>query len=393
MMIPIRTSYHRRRTPWVNYALVAANVLIFLAGYRGDTTAGRLRIETLMLHPDLPELSQFFSCMFLHATWKHLLGNMVFLWVFGNAVNDRLGHVGYLAFYLGGGLVAGVGYLLLSGNAPVLGASGAIAAVTGAYLVLLARTSVTLLFLLLYYPITVEVSSLFFILIQVVTDFFMTYQGWAGQATGGVAHAAHASGYAFGMLLAVVLRSVRLLVRSEDDLLSLIRHGFRRSSYRRMAARGFDPFGRSGPSRRAVASRVVETTGIDSPPARELELRRAIARALTDHDLPVAAGLYRDLDALADDPVLPRAQQLDIANQLMAEDRHRAAVAAYERFVRAYADYEHLDDIRLMLGLLYGRYVHQPEKAVQYLEQALPGLADPRKRALAEDVLAAVRHS
>ena len=93
-------------------------------------------MQMYYLHPDQPEILQFFTSVFLHGSWMHLIGNMIFLWVFGNAVNDRFGHVGYAAFYLAGGVLSGLGYVLLAGQAPVLGASGAISAVTGCYLVL-----------------------------------------------------------------------------------------------------------------------------------------------------------------------------------------------------------------------------------------------------------------
>ncbi|MCK4626573.1 MAG: rhomboid family intramembrane serine protease, partial [Phycisphaerae bacterium] len=142
-MIPIGTDRRLKHRPWVNYAIVAANIFVFivLQQTRSDTPG----VRTYLLWPDKPEVYQFFSCMFMHGGWGHLLGNMIFLWVFGNAVNDSLGNVGYLAFYLAGGVIAGVGYVLLSGTAPVLGASGAISAVTGAFLVLFPRVRVTVL--------------------------------------------------------------------------------------------------------------------------------------------------------------------------------------------------------------------------------------------------------
>ena len=124
--------------------MLVLNVALFFAGYNATTPRQRMLIDHWMLQPQAPQLHQFFSCMFLHADTVHLLGNMVFLWVFGSAVNDKLGHAGYAAFYLAGGVIAGVGYVLLSGVAPALGASGAIAAVTGAFLVLFPRVRVTL---------------------------------------------------------------------------------------------------------------------------------------------------------------------------------------------------------------------------------------------------------
>ncbi|MFW6062245.1 MAG: rhomboid family intramembrane serine protease, partial [Planctomycetota bacterium] len=167
MFLPIRTDYRLRHTPWVNYGLLAANILIFLLGFNTTTAENYRQTMPWMLHADWPQVYQFFSSMFLHADWRHLGGNMLFLWVFGNALNDRFGHVGYLSFYLAGGLLAGLGYLALTPSGQLLGASGAISAVTGAFLVLLPKTRVTLIaFLFVIVPF--EVSSLFFLAFQFV---------------------------------------------------------------------------------------------------------------------------------------------------------------------------------------------------------------------------------
>ncbi|MCD6378262.1 MAG: rhomboid family intramembrane serine protease, partial [Planctomycetes bacterium] len=153
-MIPIGTDRKLKHTPWINYALVAINVFVFVFLQRARSDLPALRIY--LLHPNEPELFQFVACMFMHGGWGHLIGNMIFLWVFGNPVNDRLGHVGYLAFYLAGGIFAGIGYVLLSGTAPVLGASGAISAVTGAFLVLFPRVRVMVLLFLFYLLVPIE---------------------------------------------------------------------------------------------------------------------------------------------------------------------------------------------------------------------------------------------
>ena len=123
-MIPVRTDRRLERTPWINYGLIVANVLVFVLFQKGRVADPLVRMY--LLHPDEPMAFQFLASMFMHGGWGHLIGNMIFLWVFGNAVNDSFGHVGYLAFYLAGGIIAGLGYVLLSGVAPVLGASGAI---------------------------------------------------------------------------------------------------------------------------------------------------------------------------------------------------------------------------------------------------------------------------
>lgn len=390
MIIPIRTDYRIRRTPWVNYAIIAANVLLYVFGYNAATPAHQSHIAAWMLQPGAPTIEQFFSCMFLHAGLWHLLGNMVFLWVFGNAINDKFGHAGYLAFYLAGGLLAGVGYLLLAGTAPVLGASGAIAAVAGAYLVLLPATNVTLLVWLFYILLPVDVSSLYFILIQFAFDSFMTLRSSTTPGTGGVAYAAHATGYGFGILVAAGLLAAKLMPRDDFDLLHMIKAHRRRAQYRNMAKRGYAPF---APSSSPSGARRVEVTTVASTPAsaEELELRRKIADACTIHDMSHAAELYRQLAELAENPVLPQQQQLDVANQLMAARRYAPAAQAYEQFIKTYPRYEYLADIHLMLGLLYGRYLHQYAEAESYLTRARDNLRDPGKRAMAQSDLANVQ--
>ena len=380
----------------MNYALVAANVLIFVLDFNG----GNARIDPWMLHPDEPQLHQFFSSIFLHASWMHLLGNMVFLWVFGNALNDRFGAAGYLAFYLAGGVLAGLGYLLLSAHAPVLGASGAISAVTGAYLVLFPRVRVTVLFFFFYILTPLQISSLVFLLIQFVTNMYMSMKpAITGQAAGGVAYAAHSAGYVFGIVAVTVLLATKILPRDAFDLLNLLRNAYRRSRYRHMVARGYDPFSATGAGtkrpatgrRRWVRTQTVKTKSADSASSREMELRQEVGEACARHDLPAAAVSYLELVQIAEQAILPRQQQLDVANQLMADNKHPAAADAYERFLKHYQGYEHSGDIYLMLGVLYGRYLHQYDRAEKMLEQAVQLLHDPRKIEMANGDLQRVR--
>jgi len=379
--------------PWVNYAIIAVNVALYAMGYNG---AYRY-IAPWLLDPNAMQLSQFFSCMFLHANWMHLLGNMLFLWVFGNAVNDRLGQLGYLMFYLAGGVLAGVGYVLLGGGAPVLGASGAIAAVTGAYLVLLPRARVTILALLVWVFMPFEVSSLYFILIQFVFNLWMSLSpALSGKAAGGVAYAAHSSGYLFGIVVAMVLLAIKALPRDPFDMLNLLRTWQRRNRYRQVVAQGYDPFSFVKPGMRQQSSQWVNARAAvaDAPDAtrtREFDLRRDIGEDLAHNDQAAAADKYLQLVQIADDTVLPQQQQLDVANQLMSSERYPAAADAYERFLKHYVPgYEYPGDIYLMLGLIYSRYLHQYDRARVLLQSAIDKLADPRKIELARADLQAL---
>src|SRR5690606_30503901 len=110
-----------------------------------EMVAQHVPLAGYYLNPRAPELHQFLSYQFLHASWLHLLGNMLFLYVFGNSVEDRLGRAAYLLFYLAGGVMAGVGHAWLEA-APVLGASGAVAGVTGAFLALFPLSNITVVY-------------------------------------------------------------------------------------------------------------------------------------------------------------------------------------------------------------------------------------------------------
>src|SRR4051794_32504639 len=144
MFFPIRTDTPLRRTPYTNWALIFANVVFFIV----QQSLGRKFYAPLLLDPRDPHLYQYFTYQFLHGDVMHLLGNMVFLYVFGSNVCDKMGQLGYLAFYLAGGVMAGVAHVVTA-RAPVLGASGSISAVTGAHPGLLPRAPVPVVYLVI----------------------------------------------------------------------------------------------------------------------------------------------------------------------------------------------------------------------------------------------------
>ena len=390
-MIPVGTDYRMRTRPWVNYALIAANVLLFFGGINGMNQHPQIR--QLLLDPDTPTLGHFLTSMFLHLNINHLIGNMIFLWVFGNVLNDRLGHVSYFLFYIAGGIVAGLGYLVLTPNAPVLGASGAISAVAGAFLVLFPGVRVRLWF----WFIEFEITSLLFLGLQVAMNLSNSWADIRGSGLGGVAYVAHSSGHLFGIAVASLLLMVRLLPREGHDLIHVISHARRRRQYRRIAAGGDDPFApnrlkRDASGARRVAAQTVSAAGrSDTQSGQELQLRRDIASAVSRGDLSAAAAMYREILQINRDVVLPRQQQLDIANHLMATEAHAESAEAYERFRRHFRTYEHIGDIELMLGLVYGRYLGRLDEAEELLSAAAAKLSDARNKQMAESELAIVR--
>lgn len=203
MLIPLRSDRRLTSKPWVNTSLIAINIIVFLFTQRQveafsqfavqyDLTELRqyLQVVNFYLWPDaaLINVWQFITYQFLHADLIHLGGNMIFLWVFGNSVEDRFGKVGYLAFYLAGGVLAGLAHVLTS-TAPVLGASGSVAAVSGAFLALFPLSNITLALFGIF--ATFEVSGMVLILFYIAADVMMNLSGAmsvAYGASGGVCH-------------------------------------------------------------------------------------------------------------------------------------------------------------------------------------------------------------
>ena len=160
--------------------------------------------------PQLPAWETAFTAMFLHASFLHIFGNMVFLAIFGPAVEDSLGRLRYPAFYLIGGLVALAAQTATDpgSTAPTLGASGAIAAVLGAYILLYPRARVLTLVFIVFFVTIIEVPAVFLLLFWFAEQLWLGLEGLASPLGGeGVAYFDHIGGFAFGLL------TIRLLVR------------------------------------------------------------------------------------------------------------------------------------------------------------------------------------
>jgi membrane associated rhomboid family serine protease len=367
----------------MNWGLIAANILIYiLTSVSSDPNShgplayyhGEVIRQSLALNPQDPHLWQYFTYQFLHESWLHVLGNMLFLYIFGNNINDRMGNLGYLGFYLAGGVVAGIGYAALDPS-PVIGASGAVAAVTGAYLVLLPRSNITLLFFFIYIG-PLEISSLWFVLFTFLQDVIGEVRPdlLGGRASESVAHMAHITGTVFGATLCLILLGLRLLPRDQFDMLALVARWNRRRQYRSMVSQGYNPFAYIPPQ--PVDVRPQE---LDSRTVRMLEIRAEISEAIAHHNLPHAAYLFLELKKLDPTQVLSRQAQLDVANQLASQQFFDQAAEAYEQFLTHYPNFEQIEQVELMLGVIYARYVNRYERARQLLLRALARLHTERE--------------
>jgi membrane associated rhomboid family serine protease len=381
----------------MNWALIVVNVLVFLfqqAGPRAQNHAPWY--QPFELHPAAPSLTSYFTYAFLHQNILHIAGNMLFLYVFGNNVNDKMGHFGYLGFYLAGGVFAGVAYCATAHlpYLPTLGASGAIAAVVGAYLILFPRSNITVLNIFIFIGLF-ELASFWFILV------FFLFQDVFMYATSddNVAHTAHIGGTLFGMAVCFVLLWFQLLPRDQYDVVALFKQWNRRRVYRDAVNSGWNPYLTPGPPPKAGTGAGFGTgwsgpQPIPPPPdprtTRILDLRNAIGEALSAHDLPRAAELYMQLKAIDPQQILARQAQLDVANQLAGQQLYPQAADAYELFLRHYPKFEQIEQVELMLGLIYARYLSQYERASRYLVKALARLHGEREVSMARTELARI---
>lgn len=209
MLFPLRDVIVSRTTPVVTWALIAANVGIHLMLATGDPEVRGAALTSWGLVPGAFSWLSVLTSMFVHGDLLHLGSNMISLWIFGDNVEDQMGHRRFLLFYLACGTVAALAETAASPDSliPMVGASGAIAGVMGAYFVLFPHSRVLVLLFLVFYVNVIEVPAIFFLAFW----FFMQVVGGLGRAaeaasTGGIAFWAHAGGFAAGAIGARLLR-------------------------------------------------------------------------------------------------------------------------------------------------------------------------------------------
>jgi membrane associated rhomboid family serine protease len=209
-MFPIGDDDTARRTvPLVTYALIALNILFFFVEMSGgEAFIGKWAfVPSRFLANPAADFLTLFTSMFMHAGWLHLGGNMLYLWIFGDNVEDRFGHLKFIIFYLLCGLAATFAQLAFSvgSHVPNLGASGAIAGVLGAYILLFPQGSVKLL----QGTRVIPVPALIVIGLWFVLQLFSGIGTLANAAQGGVAYMAHIGGFVAGLVLTFLFRGSR----------------------------------------------------------------------------------------------------------------------------------------------------------------------------------------
>ena len=211
MFIPVRVDVPMDRRPWVNYTIIIVTVATTVLAWFDAEVFDRL--------------AGFGTSCLLHIGLVHLIGNMLFLWVFGNAVNYKFGQVGYLGLYIACALMGDLAHYVFS-SGTVVGASGAINGVMGAFLVFFPRNDISIFWMIWYRPGISQLSSMWMILFWIAWDLFFLIHNAPTQ----VAHWAHVGGFLTGFIIALVCAFTGLIKPTQDeqtllDVLGISRRG------------------------------------------------------------------------------------------------------------------------------------------------------------------------
>jgi len=226
MIIPLRVDVPMSRRPWANYLFIAVIVFTSIAAFANEHLLMKLGgIEVTGYHglpnddvhlkistKDFSRPVLGITSSLVHGGWLHLLGNMLFLWVFGNAINYKFGHIGYTVLYAGAAMISGLVHYGVS-NVPGIGASGAIYGVMGAFLVFFPRNDITILWFLVVIPRVSRLSSMWIIGFWVAWDVLFLYLGTETRT----ALSAHVGGFVAGFAVAMFCAKKGIIKPTEDE--------------------------------------------------------------------------------------------------------------------------------------------------------------------------------
>lgn len=360
MLIPIGVDLQLKRHPSVTYILVGLNLLIYAIQWSLDRSGGpessNEYVQSLARLLDQGKLSgtsfHFYSLItyqFLHASWWHVLGNMIFLLPFGKAVEDRMGHFGFAALYLGCGAIGGGLHALTSVN-PVIGASGSVCAITASFIVLAPRTRIKIL--LIFFIIGIyQIPSLLFVMFFILFDTFSLLASLVGNSGGTTAWLVHLGGYVSGFCITFGLLQFGVIVSTQYDLKSMLRQFKRRKSYRKV-----------------IAQIPTQWNTPDQEVTPTLLLIATITQTAASGDSLAAAKQY--IGALETNPSLkldPRTMRL-LGNVLLQNGKIKEGVQVFENYLLQQKNAKDRGEIALLLAAKYTRNLDNKRRAKELLE-------------------------
>ncbi len=351
-MLPYFDENPKQRIPYFTFFLVAVNiVLFFILNFRPDFENIILRFGFI---PGQFSLLTMFTSIFLHASFFHLIGNMWFLWLFGDNIEDKIGTGLFILFYLLGGVFASLGHILLSSptlaEIPCIGASGAISAVMGAYFMLFPKAKVRTIFFLYFMAIKVKISAYTFLGIWFLLQ--VLYGTITSSFLGGsnVAYGAHVGGFLFGILGGALIKS--LLFKSDTLLMP-------QELKEKEEEKEFDKI-----VQKATEVKKEKTKGFK-------EFEEEITKFFEEGNIEKAIESYALFERYSIPGALKPKYQSRIADILNQRGNNLLALQAYSRLISQYSDHECSAAAFCHLGILYIRAFKDATEGFEYLNKGL----------------------
>ena len=361
MLLPIGTDVRLRNYPSVTYLLIGLNMLLFAVSWSMNRVSGDhstnvviTQIQSILHESELSSshfhIWSLFTYQFMHATWWHVIGNMIFLLPFGKVVEDRLGHIGFLALYLGCGAIGGGLHVLLYDN-PVVGASGSVCAITAAFATLAPRSKIRILFI--FFLITIiEVPGLLLVIFQIAFDGLNLLGSMAGADGGPTAWVVHLAGYASGISVVYLLLVTGIIPRGEYDLFRVITQANRRRQFRSVVSESNTP------------------KKVKQKPLSPAQIARAsIAQSLVSGQHQAAANEYLQLLSSDASFTLDPKTRVDVANTLLRSQNISAAAKLYEQHLAEKPLPDDAADVALLLAAKYARILNEPKRSNSLIDQ------------------------
>jgi len=392
-VIPLGDDSPSRTTPFVTYALIAANAAVYLAMLASGEDAYAATVGKWGFTPAAFGVVTLLTSMFMHAGILHIVGNMVYLWIFGDNIEDVLGHAGYLAFYVVTGAAAALGQYASdpSSTVPMIGASGAISGVLGAYLVLFPRNRVRILIWISVYIRVVTMGAgwalgLWFA-IQLLYGAVSSVYAAAGVRSG-TAFWAHIAGFGMGAALALLLLLLEVIKKPDSAPERTLREAIAQA---RAAGGGSLAFegGTVAVGAGHVGSYIeMDASSSASPSNEPSRTPGEVAAALAAGDPVKAVELARVEMRMASTRRAQLGGLVTVGDALYHEKIYPIAYEAYQCFLsRAAADDVRLAEVKFRAGMIALRHLHDYEKARPLLADAARGHERSDRRELAQKEL------
>ena len=360
MLIPIGTTLEHRRKPTITHLLIVANLIMYALQWGVVRSGGLLSNDELVQSVarviDHCSLSNspfhwyaLFTYQFLHGSWWHVIGNMIFLLPFGKAVEDRFGHSGFLGFYLISGALCGFLHTCFS-IAPVIGASGSVCSVTAAFLVLAPKTHIRVLFVFFLIGF-IQIPSILFVVFFVMIDTFGLISNSLGVNNDPTAWVVHLGGYSIGFLVSFLLLKTKIVSSSEFDLPAMLVQLKRRRTYAKVVEQSSNLKIRSA-----------------DPLTPEQIAKATITDCIAKHQYEEAYEIFETSIVNYKNFKLDQNSITLLGNWLLSHNYIEEGCKVFEQYLKHWSDSEAAKDIALLLAAKYLRSLGLKEKGKSIIE-------------------------